>query len=215
MGIVIELQREAMSKDADILTILRKAYLVARKLKLKEFQKWVENELNGYPHDESVPKYRKLHGEVMAYNPMRGWIPVIFQGGENPFSDYDAHDPIGNLLDVYEKGAGKAAFVPFPDTVNEYLSSYSSFSTKFHLELPTNILYSAFEQIRNTILDWAITLEENGIEGEELKFTRDEVTTARETGSIYHYTLNFFGDVSNSQIQQAATDSEQRMDAEP
>ena len=35
-GIVLELQREALSKDANIESLLRKAYVIAKKLKLKE-----------------------------------------------------------------------------------------------------------------------------------------------------------------------------------
>ena len=40
-GIVIQLQREALDENVDIETLLRKAYLVARKLKLKEFEEWI------------------------------------------------------------------------------------------------------------------------------------------------------------------------------
>lgn len=47
-GIVLELQREALSSNGDILSLLRKAYIIARKLDLKDFEKWVSCELNGY-----------------------------------------------------------------------------------------------------------------------------------------------------------------------
>ena len=46
--IVIELQHEALKSNFDIMNLLRKAYLVARKLKLQEFEDWINNELNGY-----------------------------------------------------------------------------------------------------------------------------------------------------------------------
>ena len=36
-GIVLELQREAMDKNADVESLLRKAYVIARKLKLSDF----------------------------------------------------------------------------------------------------------------------------------------------------------------------------------
>lgn len=47
-GIVIQLQEEALSNESDILSLLRKAYLIARKLKLQEFQAWISSEQNGY-----------------------------------------------------------------------------------------------------------------------------------------------------------------------
>lgn len=45
MSIVLELQREALSSDSDILALLRKSLLVARKLKLTEFGEWINKEL--------------------------------------------------------------------------------------------------------------------------------------------------------------------------
>ena len=44
-GIVIELQRDALSSDSDIISLLRKAYLIARKLDLKDFESWTSYEL--------------------------------------------------------------------------------------------------------------------------------------------------------------------------
>ncbi|MFQ7675143.1 MAG: hypothetical protein ACLRK3_10590 [Ruminococcus sp.] len=43
--IVIELQHEALKSDFDIMNLLRNAYLVARKLKLQEFEEWIKDEL--------------------------------------------------------------------------------------------------------------------------------------------------------------------------
>jgi hypothetical protein len=34
---------------------LRKAYIIARKLKVKDFELWINNELNGYKLDEKIP----------------------------------------------------------------------------------------------------------------------------------------------------------------
>lgn len=61
-GIVIELQREAMDENISIESLLRKAYLVARKLKLKEFEEWINKEQNGY--SKEVPNYRNVAGEI-------------------------------------------------------------------------------------------------------------------------------------------------------
>ena len=47
-GIVLELQKEAMDKNADIESLLRKSYVIARKLKLPEFEEWIQCEQEGY-----------------------------------------------------------------------------------------------------------------------------------------------------------------------
>ena len=52
--IVIELQHEALKSDFDIMNLLRKAYLVARKLKLQEFEDWVNNEFYGNQYLDSI-----------------------------------------------------------------------------------------------------------------------------------------------------------------
>lgn len=47
-GIVIELEKEALDEQISVESLLRKAYLVARKLNLSEFKEWITNEQNGY-----------------------------------------------------------------------------------------------------------------------------------------------------------------------
>ena len=66
-GIVIELQREALDEKISIESLIRKAYLVAKKLKLKEFEEWLNQEQNGYKKE--IPEYRNITGEIKAWNP--------------------------------------------------------------------------------------------------------------------------------------------------
>src|SRR4028119_1385784 len=76
-SLVWELQRDALNREISVLFLLRKALVVARKLNIQEFQQWVEKELNGYPEISYLPQYRFMFGELKAFNPYRGWIPVI------------------------------------------------------------------------------------------------------------------------------------------
>ncbi len=86
----------------DIMNLLRKAYLVARKLKLQEFEDWVNNELNGYKDLDKIPDYRLLRGELKAWNTYHGWIPVILQNDNEKITTHLAPDSLANLLKVYE-----------------------------------------------------------------------------------------------------------------
>ncbi|NEP10109.1 MAG: hypothetical protein F6K14_07810 [Symploca sp. SIO2C1] len=47
-SLVIELQKDAYDPSVSALTLLRKALVVAKKLDIKEFQKWIDLELSGY-----------------------------------------------------------------------------------------------------------------------------------------------------------------------
>jgi len=73
---VIELQSLAGDPDADIIAVLMKAKMIAVKLDLTDLVEWIELELNGYPNIASVPEYRSGQGQLKAFNPFRGWIPV-------------------------------------------------------------------------------------------------------------------------------------------
>ena len=77
-GIVLELQKEAMDSNADIESLLRKSYVIARKLKLLEFEEWIQCEQEGYGKKE-IPEYRMIQGQLKALNPVRGWIPVVME----------------------------------------------------------------------------------------------------------------------------------------
>ena len=201
MSIVIELQKEALSKDVDILRLLRKAYLVARKLRLKDFEEWVNHELNGYGVNDKLPDYRIYTGVVKAWNPYNGWISVQFSS-PNRLSVHEAREPIASLLDVYQNTTDHIATVPFNDAINAELSKQSPYPTRYCLQIATNLLYSTFDRLRNTILDWALTLEENGIVGDEISFSLDEIQTAANTPVINNYTNNFYGGAGDTQIQQ-------------
>ena len=81
-SIVIELQKDALDKNAAASDLLRKAFVVARKLKIKEFEDWISKELDGYSDNDIIPEYKEVEGEVRAWNPSHGWQPIIFQDAE-------------------------------------------------------------------------------------------------------------------------------------
>ncbi|MEQ3194007.1 MAG: hypothetical protein ACLUN9_28250 [Enterocloster aldenensis] len=206
-GIVIELQRDALSSDSDIISLLRKAYLIARKLDLKDFESWTSYELNGYPNTSSIPDYRTVRGELKAWNPYYGWIPVVLQSAdiERSITEHKLDDSLSNLLNLYE-GDSSHFVLSFNGEINTFLSKCCDFDTKYCVQVGKNLLYKIAEIVKNHILDWAITLEENGILGENLSFSNEEKGKA-QIPIIYNYTNNFYKDASNIQIQQDTTDS--------
>ena len=207
-GIVLDLQREALTQSGDVLSLLRKAYLIARKLHLKDFGEWLNKELNGYGTKDKVPNYRILRGEVKAWNPMRGWIPVLFDR-EYGFNIHQSRDSIANLINIYSTSKGQPAIVNFPAEINSFLGKNAPIQTKYALHISTNQIYTIVESVRTAVLEWSIVLEENGIIGEEMQFSKEEQEIAVNTPTINNYTTNFFADVSNSQVQQGTDNSTQ------
>jgi hypothetical protein len=77
-GLIEEIQKDAIDPKVSISTLLRKVKVAASKLHLPPTERWVEQELNGYT-EPPLPSYRELAGHPKAFNPYRGWIPIIFE----------------------------------------------------------------------------------------------------------------------------------------
>ncbi len=200
-GIVLELQREALDKDADIESLLRKAYVIAKKLKLKEFEDWIQLEQNGYGSRE-VPEYRYVQGQIKARNPYYGWVPVVLSSEiEKVISNVPAKEAISGLIDLYESDNEFLAFNMNSDC-NQSLSELVDFDTVFCIQFGKNQIYRIISTIQNKILDWALLLEENGIIGEGLSFTEEEIRKAEQTPIINNYTNNFYASVEDIDLQQ-------------
>src|SRR5262245_48857660 len=61
MTLLRQIQQELASSDVDVVAVLRKCKILARRLHSEQFAKWVDSELNGYPGDAEVPEYRTVH----------------------------------------------------------------------------------------------------------------------------------------------------------
>lgn len=67
MNILKEIRDEIINDSVSLSSILRKARVLASLLKHKEFEKWVQSELNGYAQDDpTLPEYRKLYAESIG-----------------------------------------------------------------------------------------------------------------------------------------------------
>lgn len=201
MGIIIELQKEALDEKTAIESLMRKAYLVAKKLNLKDFEDWINQEQNGYK--EEVPEYRHIAGEVKAWNPYHGWIPIVLSA---EVSDIISKLPIpisiSVLQDVYNSSESTVS-LSVNGTLTEWFNEHTDgFPTKYSFFASRSELYRIMSTVRNKILEWALLLEENGIVGEGMTFTDIEKTTAQNTQVINNYTNNFYAEVSDMHVQQ-------------
>lgn len=209
-GIVLELQKEAMDKNADIESLLRKSYVIARKLKLSEFEEWIQCEQDGYGKKE-VPEYRRIQGQLEALNPVRGWIPVVMESAmaEQAFTKTKLPNSVSELYDLYQNVEGSMLVMNLPAEMNKYVSKCCGFNTQFRLEFGKNQVYSILSRVKNSILDWALTLEENGIVGKDYSFSDEERKIAQEKIAITNYITNFWGNAAEVQMQQGNVDSKQ------
>ncbi|MFA9398749.1 MAG: hypothetical protein ACERKV_10860 [Clostridiaceae bacterium] len=208
-SVIIELQEDAMRMDNSISALIRKAYVIARKLKLKEFSDWLQYELNGYSNFEEGewPEYRVIVGELKGWNPYYGWVPVIIQEESisNLICKQKIINSISNLEDMLESGS-KDVLIQLNAGTSNLISKSVEYDTKFGIFINKASISEICDMVKNIVLEWSLKLEEEGIEGEGLTFTKHEEDRASEIVTTIN---NYFGNVSKSQIQQNTSDSTQ------
>lgn len=210
MSIVLELQQQSIESNSDVLSLLRKALLVAHKLGLKDFEEWVNAELNGYQNEEDIPNYRKVFGEIKGKNPYNGvWMPVIITGenAQDAAASKLVTNSIGDLYAISK--SGKEVVIPLTSSENIMFSKNLPFQAKFELFISSSIVNHIIEQVKTTILNWTLVLEEKGIVGEGLSFSQKEMNRAKSEPQIVNYISSFYGDITNSQFQQGTSKSSQ------
>lgn len=209
-SIVLELQRDALDRNVPITDLLRKALVVSRKLHQTNLQEWIESELNGYQGDLEIPDYREMVGQVKGWNPYHGWMPVIINEPEimDTISRRHSSQSISEIENLIERQSSNSTLhMPFPSGQQQVLREAVDFDTEFSLFIGQSALSRIVDAVRNTVLMWALKLEEDGVLGEGLSFSNSE----KEAAAHSNYNINnFFGEVRDTQVQQATGESNQQ-----
>ncbi len=201
-SLVLELQKESLDSSIPIGDLLRKALVVAKKLKLKDFEEWIKSERDGYWGKEKFPDYRMVRGEVKAWNPYHGWTPFIVKDEEisrTMSSRYIAQSIIELEQIALNKNSDEPLQVPLPTGAIATLKKIYRFDFVPTLLVNKSTTNAIVEAVRATILNWALKLEEDGILGEGLSFSKKEKETASNSNLSINYFINH---MSQSQIQQ-------------
>jgi hypothetical protein len=209
-NIVIDLQKDALNPDVRVEDLLRKALVVSKKLNIVDIEKWITNELNGYSKTTDIPAYRKIRGIIKAFNPYQGWIPVIFEDEEDKeIASTSANIQAIGEISAMAKNEDKSLYCEISPELHKELCRQNGVTFDMRIFMSKTEMIGILEHVRNEILNWSLDLEKSGIFGEELSFTQSEKEIAAEK----HYTIiNNIGSISNSQIQQASTTLEQKIE---
>jgi hypothetical protein len=186
-SLIEELQRDVLNLNLRVGDLLRKAKTIAVKLDLPEFEKWVENELNGYPSG-NVPDYRILEGHVKGRNPFHGWQPVHFNdtATEQKFSRRHIYDTVAEMESLVANARDRELMIPLSAEAKHLLRDVTGFDFDFAIVVPPSALVGILDAIRNTLLEWSLKLEKSGVKGEGMSFSPDERKKAREAQVIYN-----------------------------
>lgn len=207
-SLVLDLQQEVLKSDCDTINALRKAHLIATKLRHNEFDTWIQLELNGYDLKEkdSIPEYRKVNGTLKAFNPYNGWISAQCPDDEfeKMICEQKLWQSIGELQELYIQSSTGAFIYQFPAGQMEALSSLfdTPIPMQFALHISTHLLKTIIEKVKNCILEWTIRLEAEGIIGENMRFSNEETNSAKEVPQQInnYYGTVVHGNVNKSQV---------------
>ena len=206
-SLILELQQEILNPNSDIMSLLRKAHIIACKLQLNEFDKWILSELNGYSDYNGIPDYRLVTGSVKAWNPYHGWVPVILDNDkfEAILCNRKMGESLGKIIELENKT--ETTFqIYYSAEISATLSSMSNvrIPTQYALHASAHQLHSIIEQVKNAILEWTIRLENEGIVGENMQFNSTEKESAKripQTVNNYYGNTNIInGNVDDSAV---------------
>ena len=212
-SLVLELQKDALDKNIRVADLLRKAFLVSKKLGISEIEKWLENELNGYPPNNNIPDYRTVYGQIKVWNPFQGWQFLNFRDSRiaEKLSKRKINQSIGELDSIVENNKSGELQVPFSqENINKIMKSMD---TPLHPVLFTSYteVVKILNVVRNTVLNWSLQLEKEGILGEGMSFSKKEKQISDK--ATYQIT-NYIGSMQNSQIQQDSSGTIQKLNIE-
>jgi hypothetical protein len=183
-GLVEEIQAKVLDKNVSTTELLRMVKLAATKLRLDETADWVDHELQGYPSGVEVPDYRQTMGQVKSFHPSFGVRSV---GGDpemlNKLSSQKIHESINQVETLAGDGTNEVV-QRLPESLIAQINKMNGGPPQdYHVHITCAVFLNITQQVRNLILNWAVTLERKGILGTGISFTVEEKQKAAAAGS--------------------------------
>lgn len=163
-GDIKKLLKNISDDDYSVVKILRDAKVIAKKIGDKEFIEWADRELKGDFKSlvqEDLPTYRRIYGNLKAFNPYRGWEPVNFHSADDreSFSYAPTGQSIGSIEDVVKsRGDRTIAFIHSPKQKQILMDNIGG-CTDVQLILSHTLLQGIVTAVRNRVYEWASHLE--------------------------------------------------------
>ena len=184
MSLLNQIQDDLTSPSSNLSDILRRAKVLASKLKSSELRRWVKLESEGYENRDELPDYRQMRlgvqgtykgpfGSGIDYAP----IPLmnVPEDVKELVTKFELYDNVATLEEMLRKDNGDFHFYHLPEltTLIEYhigkrppmvlVQTFQIF--------PRYTLTGVVDNIKNRLLDFVLELQEQGINPDELNTT--------------------------------------------
>jgi hypothetical protein len=220
-SLVLQLQEAALAKGSKASDLLRMALVVARKLDVSDFEKWVDQEMNGYKVLKDVPEYRIVRGVLRALHVKYGWQDMSFEDSKtaDSFCLRPISDPVSRIESLLENQTDSSTLLlNLPTEITNSLQKNLPYGmTRPCLHLSEASFSAILDTVKNLVLDQALKLEKAGVVGEGMTFSSDEQSKAKAAlGPSYSAThMTVVHGMQQSQIQQASPGATQTFTIKP
>lgn len=204
-SLVNELLSKALDENCSVPNLVNHAFVVAKKLKVYGFVNWLRLEMNGYEYEYEMPTVRRCIVEVRTLTRNR-WIPIVFEQEEDAknLSEVFMNLPISTLVSWVDEGKSEIE-LPFSPEYQKDLMVQLDIHQPISRFMSVHQVKFMIDAVKTRIIDWALQLEEEGIVGEGMTFSKAEQEKASHIININ--TIN--GPMIGSQIQQGTKESKQ------
>ena len=208
MSLLREITDAAVDTSVDISTLLRKCKVLAARLGNKDFDSWVEHELDGYKSPDEVPSYRILKGVqsrgnfVGMFQSSASNIPIPTSLIPEKYRDLltkayfmDGVSYYSNLLGNTDKKRTFADNWPadyllaFGSEIFENMNCIGAWKV-----IPAGSVASLLDTVRNRVLRFTLNIEAEAPDAGETEPKVQPITNERVTQIFNTYVQ---GDVTN------------------
>jgi AbiTii len=154
---------------------IERALVISKKLGISEIDRWINSELSGYADSGEIPGYRRIRGEVKVRHPYRGWQPLNFSDanlGER-LSERKISEKVGELEEIRSSGgAGNRIMIGFGREITNQLMNGMEMPLQPYFHVLHASVVGILDSVRNKLLEWALELEQRGVIGENMTFSK-------------------------------------------
>jgi len=207
MSLLREITDAAIDTSVGVSTLLRKCKVLAARLGNKDFDSWVEHELNGYNSPDEVPPYRILErvkscGNFVGIAWTASNISIPLSIIPEEYRDFLAKayfmDPISYYSHLLEKGGEKGIFTEHWPA--DYLLTFGSEMLvdmnciSAYKVIPEGHIASLIDTVRNRVLSFTLEIEAEAPDAGETEPGVQPIANERVT-QIFNTFIQ--GDVTN------------------
>lgn len=207
MSLLRDIQNAAIDATVDITVVLRKCKLLAARLGNKEFDEWVERELNGYKDEAHLPEYRIFPVSSKGYfigafgrQLKNADMPITCLPEElrDTYTHFRARDAISAYTALLNDPENTGNFTAnwMPEVVamvgREIYSDMNCLSA--WRVIPRNSFAALVDSVRNRILSFVIQIEAENPEAGEALLNSNPVPQER-IAQVFNTFIS--GDVQN------------------